>query len=102
MERYCLPTLALPPLVHDALTVVGCGAVLLIGFVVINVGLLLPGLFAWLERSLGESRGGSRVVVARFDEHSVPQDGQMARSLSFLQEAEMLCAATRKVLHRGR
>ena len=56
MERYCLPALALPPLVHDALTVVGSAPSLLIGFVVINFGLLLPGLFAWLEKRHGDSR----------------------------------------------
>jgi hypothetical protein len=68
MERYCLPALALPPLMHEALTVIGVGAALVVGFVVINFGLLLPGLFDWLERRLGDSRheGAKFDHVARF------------------------------------
>jgi hypothetical protein len=49
MELHSLPTLSLWSLVHDALVVVGVAVALLIGFVFINFGLLLPGLFTWLD-----------------------------------------------------
>jgi hypothetical protein len=49
MERLFLPAVVLPTLVHDVLVGVGVGVALLIGFVFINFGLLLPGLFTWLD-----------------------------------------------------
>ncbi len=55
MELRFLPTLAFPLLLHDALSVVGVAISLLIGLVFINFGLLLSGLFTWLDGS----RGGS-------------------------------------------
>src|SRR5215208_3468412 len=57
MELHSLPTLSLWSLVHDALVVVGVGAALLIGFVFINFGLLLPGLFTWLDEHHRSARG---------------------------------------------
>ena len=60
MELHSLPTLSLWSLVHDALDVVGVAAALLIGFVFINFGLLLPGLFTWLDGHHRNARGEYR------------------------------------------
>jgi len=56
MEHLFLPAVVLPTLVHDVLVGVGVGAALLTGFVFINFGLLLPGLFTWLDGSHRDSR----------------------------------------------
>jgi hypothetical protein len=56
MERLFLPAVVLPTLVHDVLVGVGVGVALLTGFVFINFGLLLPGLFTWLDGRQRDSR----------------------------------------------
>jgi hypothetical protein len=56
MDRYFLPALAFSSLLDDALTVVGIAIALIIGFVFINFGLLLPGLFTWLDGCHRDSR----------------------------------------------
>ena len=58
MELHSLPALSLPALVHDALVVVGLGVALCAGLVFVNVGLLRPRLFTWLDGPQAGSRGG--------------------------------------------
>lgn len=106
MEQSVLPALALPPFAHDALTVLSVGAAMLLGFVLINFGLLLPGLFAWLERSHADSRAkvvrhdGQRATEGKLiagSNTSIAAD-KRSRSDSFIREAKMLRTSTTEVL----
>lgn len=57
MDLHFLPRLSLPSLAHDVLVVAGAGAALLASVVVINVGLLLPGLLTALGEPRADQRG---------------------------------------------
>jgi len=57
MEFHTVHTLSLPPVLQDALIVVGAGAALLASLAFINLGILLPGLLTPLAGSQSDQRG---------------------------------------------
>jgi hypothetical protein len=57
MEFQSLPALAVPPLLQDALIVVGAGVALLASLAFINLGILLPGLLTALGGPQPDQRG---------------------------------------------
>lgn len=58
MELHILQAISLPPIVHDALVVVGIGIALLAGVAFLSVGVLLPGLLGSTNGNFGNPRNG--------------------------------------------
>jgi hypothetical protein len=58
MALHSFLALSHPPFGHDALTAIGAVVALLAAFAFINVGLLLPGLFTWLDGRHGDANRG--------------------------------------------
>ncbi len=53
-----IAALSLAQLGHDVVVLLGLAAALLAGVVLVNLGLLLPGLLGWLDGHHGDPSGG--------------------------------------------